>query len=1335
MRPNTYDKTNGYYGKVDPLPYLPYNNQQPQDLATLDPILSQTVLAASTSATPDPTQEPSPSASGSAASSISPTAPASLPTEAPATPTQGISGSPTTAPSPTQGLQQTTITESPTPPANTNFTVLDKQILLSEELATSDQTDRVKVLTWNVSLKKGESTSLGYDYQTPRTSPQFFLVGPIQFYQSGSNKVVFQEQRQWQIANDDVGVEWYNNNTGSTWNGYSWQYRKKLSINASQVSTAAPQPSSYPTVDFMDSGGDATKDTNSELAFWTSNLDDVTVDSSTSETGPDSLRMDTDTSGAFVTKSNILGDSGRRISFYVNFARIPTANSAFMTIQNPSGPSEVFSLTLTTGGVLELTEGGGQFGSSGATLSAGTWYRIDVSYQITSTTVYGIRVYVNGTQSISNSNTATLGATGSNILVLTAGSGNNQIINYDDIYVDSGTDLSDPGNVHVTAKRPNANGAANNFTVSGTPTGSYLGNGTTNHWSFVSERPLDASALVQTSTANTSENYMIEGAASGDVNTSGDYYIADQAWIDAKTSVACTGDITNNGTNTAVSLTTSFAMDTQYTNNTAYPSGSQAIGIESCTSTQTVQLGEAGMQIAYRADAQYEPTVDFMDSGGDETGLASASAELMFTGGATTGSGATVGVSNTTSETGPDSWQFNTGSSNQYAHINADDIVQEAGNRISVYVRFANLPTGTINFLHTEDDGGNDRVLQVDITSGGVLQLYNGTGTTQLGSNGATLSTGIWYRLALSYNISSTTSYTANVYVNGVQSITASNSPALTNTQTQSVSIGLMDAGAGTNAVMNADDIYVDIGTDDSDPGNVHVTAKLPIANGYQNVSTQNGTPSNYTVCADGSGDCRYVNERPLNPGTSIFLSQVRNPSDAWELYNVQSSAQGDVNISGDNYIADESWVYAKEAQTGCTGDEMYNANNQTSPTLTTSYAMYTNIQNTSYYPNDDSAVGMEACTNGSGTHTIDLADTGMEIAYVAPPSGSLTNFPVLINLTSDPDLIAHAQSGSGADILFTDSTGENLLPFQIESYSSGNLTAWVSVPSLSSTSNTIIYMYFGNPAASSLANAPNTWPTSTYGAVWHFGSSSSLSLTDSTSNAENGNPIGTITPVSGQIRGGAALVSGNNISIANSNVFNPGSNPFSFTSWIDETASNSATHSVFTNIATNDSDGYEFYVNNGGCTANVGWLCLWDGLNDLGVFADLQGNTWQQIAYAKSGTEMLFFVNGAAVGSDNQIQATIPSNTNQTENIGDDINSGAPFVGDLDEIEYLQTNLSPGWIMTEYNNQSAPGSFYTVSSTVETDIYAPTLSQLMRHGQFFGNQGAESGQIQPFTW
>src|SRR3989304_762047 len=70
--------------------------------------------------------------------------------------------------------------------------------------------------------------------------------------------------------------------------------------------------------------------------------------------------------------------------------------------------------------------------------------------------------------------------------------------------------------------------------------------------------------------------------------------------------------------------------------------------------------------------------------------------------------------------------------------------------------------------------------------------------------------------------------------------------------------------------------------------------------------------------------------------------------------------------------------------------------------------------------------------------------------------TADLTNFPVLINLTSDAGLAANAQA-DGDDILFTSSGGATQLSHEIEKYgsSTGALVAWVKVPSLPSSTDT----------------------------------------------------------------------------------------------------------------------------------------------------------------------------------------------------------------------------------------------------------------------------------------
>lgn len=89
---------------------------------------------------------------------------------------------------------------------------------------------------------------------------------------------------------------------------------------------------------------------------------------------------------------------------------------------------------------------------------------------------------------------------------------------------------------------------------------------------------------------------------------------------------------------------------------------------------------------------------------------------------------------------------------------------------------------------------------------------------------------------------------------------------------------------------------------------------------------------------------------------------------------------------------------------------------------------------------------------------------------------GFQTNFPVLITIT-DAALAAHAQT-SGYDITFTASDGSTVLPYERESYNSatGALIAWVNVPYLSSTTDTVLNVFYGNRTAPDQQNRTAAW-------------------------------------------------------------------------------------------------------------------------------------------------------------------------------------------------------------------------------------------------------------------
>lgn len=118
------------------------------------------------------------------------------------------------------------------------------------------------------------------------------------------------------------------------------------------------------------------------------------------------------------------------------------------------------------------------------------------------------------------------------------------------------------------------------------------------------------------------------------------------------------------------------------------------------------------------------------------------------------------------------------------------------------------------------------------------------------------------------------------------------------------------------------------------------------------------------------------------------------------------------------------------------------------------------------------------------------------------------TDFPVLLYESTDADLAAHAQD-DGDDIAFVDSFNTTQYDHEIEKYDSSTkeLVVWVKIASLSSSADTILYMYYGNPDCESQQNAAGTW-NSNYKMVHHLKETSGTHL-DSTSNDNDGTESG----------------------------------------------------------------------------------------------------------------------------------------------------------------------------------------------------------------------------------
>ncbi|MFH7873596.1 MAG: DUF2341 domain-containing protein, partial [Candidatus Aenigmatarchaeota archaeon] len=91
--------------------------------------------------------------------------------------------------------------------------------------------------------------------------------------------------------------------------------------------------------------------------------------------------------------------------------------------------------------------------------------------------------------------------------------------------------------------------------------------------------------------------------------------------------------------------------------------------------------------------------------------------------------------------------------------------------------------------------------------------------------------------------------------------------------------------------------------------------------------------------------------------------------------------------------------------------------------------------------------------------------------------SNNLTDYQVLVTLDTASLISAGKMRSDCGDIRFTDSDGLTLLNYWIESgCNSANTRIWVKIPSIPAGSTKTIYVYYGNPSASSMSNGDATF-------------------------------------------------------------------------------------------------------------------------------------------------------------------------------------------------------------------------------------------------------------------
>jgi hypothetical protein len=327
--------------------------------------------------------------------------------------------------------------------------------------------------------------------------------------------------------------------------------------------------------------------------------------------------------------------------------------------------------------------------------------------------------------------------------------------------------------------------------------------------------------------------------------------------------------------------------------------------------------------------------------------------------------------------------------------------------------------------------------------------------------------------------------------------------------------------------------------------------------------------------------------------------------------------------------------------------------------------------------------------------------------------TGTHTDFPALIHIASDDDLAAAAKS-DGTSLVFTASDGTTKLSHEIESFTkaTGALNAWVKVPSLSSSEDTVLWMYYGNTGAGDQQDVANVW-SGGYNAVWHLketGSGAAGEYLDSTGNGNSGQGGGgTAAQVPALVEGKVWYAQ--DFDAANDNIqtgsaasvddiFATGGtvSAWIYPTGIGENSEGRVGDKSNSNVNGGGGWGFATYTNNvmsfrkGFGTTHGAWRTP-DGSITL--------DGWNHVAVVYThgvANDPIIYINGVSqvITEFSTPVGTAQSDAARNMALGNLGNAGTSrtFDGIIDEVRAAKTIRSADWIATEYANQNDPTGF-----------------------------------------
>jgi hypothetical protein len=330
-----------------------------------------------------------------------------------------------------------------------------------------------------------------------------------------------------------------------------------------------------------------------------------------------------------------------------------------------------------------------------------------------------------------------------------------------------------------------------------------------------------------------------------------------------------------------------------------------------------------------------------------------------------------------------------------------------------------------------------------------------------------------------------------------------------------------------------------------------------------------------------------------------------------------------------------------------------------------------------------------------------------------AQVAASQVNFPVAISIT-DPTLESalnggHVMNQKGYDIILTsDSAGANKLNWEVEKYDpvAGNWVGHVNIAALSSTADTVIYAFYGNPAIITDQSTPAAVWDANFTGVYHMANitSSAPTVHDSSTKAHNStNNVLVVSSPSGEIGPSASFAGSGTIDHFElpASVLNATQGTVS--AWIDSNVTAAAGQNFVTAAQADASNAFSFAFWTSYYNATIfGWV--FQGSDNRIQLANsvfpITAGTWEHVVYSWSQptNTQIVYRNGVVVNT--TTTAFTPYAPISTFWVGSEpSNQSYVFGGLMDELRFSNIPRSASWITTEYNNQGAPATFLTIGS------------------------------------